>query len=143
MCECVLGGDEHPVVGGVPVGDDLGHLTVVLGTVVLVEEYLPARDDGLLDVVVDTNLGLSGGVEDVLGLAGAEGLVVLLVAIVEGAVGVEALAGGDASAVTGTTVGDEVHVGGFGDFGGHLFGGHEGEDAGGDLHVGWYARLEK
>ena len=42
--------------------------------------------------------------------------------------------GRHASIVTGSTVGDVVHVEGLGDLSGHLFGGHKGEEEGGNLH---------
>merc|ERR1719258_768546 len=132
----VLGSDEHPEVVGVPVVDDVAHVAGVLLAVHLTEAGGPAvaGDHGFLDVVVDADLGLLGGVADVLTFASAEGLVVALVAIVQRAVGVEALAGGLARFVTGMTVGHVVHVAGFTDFGGHLFGAHGGEEAKGELH---------
>jgi len=130
----VLGGDEHPVVVGVPVANDVAHVTTVLGTVSFVKAKRPARNESLRDVVVDADLGFLRGVCYVLGFTIAEGFVVLLVAIVERAVGVEALVDREAGVVTGSAVGHVLHVGGFGYFGSHLFGGHEGEEEGGNLH---------
>ena len=120
----VLGSDEHPVVVGVPVTDHVAHVTTVLGSVGLVEAYMPAAENRFLDIMMNSNLGLGGSVADVRGFAGAERLVVLLIAIVERAVGVAANRGRHASLVTGSTVGDVVHVAGFCDLSGHLFGGH-------------------
>merc|ERR1719258_121740 len=130
----VLGTDEHPEVVGVPVVDDGAHVTSVVAGIVLVEAAGPALDDGFLDVVVDADLGLLGDVLAVVLFASAEGLVVALVAIVQGAVGVEALAGGEARLVTGQAVGEVVHVGCFTDFGGHLFGRDDGDESEGELH---------
>lgn len=87
-----------------------------------------------LNVVVDADLGFLGGVGNVNFLAGAERLVVLFVAVVERAVGVEALANGEAALVTGAPVGDKMHVARFFDHGGHLFGGGKRQEAGEELH---------
>jgi hypothetical protein len=114
----------YMVVVGVPVTDHVAHVTTVLGSVGRVEAYTPAAEDRFLDIMVNANLGLGGGVADVLGFTSAERLVILLVAIVERAVGVAANGGRHASLVVGSTVGDVVHVAGFCDLSGHLFGGH-------------------
>jgi len=122
----VLSGDEHPIVVGVPVTDDVAHVTAVLGTVLLIKTHTPTGKVFLRDVVVNANLGFFGGVGDVLGFTSAQRFVVPLVAIVERAVGVGADVGGDTGVITRGTVSDVVHVGRFSDLGGHLFGSHEG-----------------
>ena len=114
----------------------------VLSTVAFVETSGPALVLDVLfgDVVVDADLGFRGGVGHVLGLTGAEGLVVLLVAIVERAVGVLANTSSEAGLVALVPVGDVVHVAGFSDLGGHLLSSGERQECESEFHgrrVAW------